>query len=466
MLEAKIEAYFADKLPILTEAVCRLIRIPSVKGKPLPDKPFGEAPAQALAEALSLCAEWGMSGENLENYVGTVDLNQKDTELHILAHLDVVPAGTDWTVTEAFSPKVVGDLLYGRGSSDDKGPAVAALLAMKAVKDMGIPLQKNVRMILGTDEEDGFHDIDWYYDRHPYAPHTFSPDASFPIINLEKGHLQPHLSKSFGDESGLPRVCTLQTDNPVNMVPPVAHASVVGVPLEILEEQVAELTPVLAVRFALQAEGDTVSITCHGRASHASTPEEGNNALTALISLLTTLPLAVCDSTQTLHFLAKHFPHNDHTGEALGIAQSDDLSGALSLTLSVMDWREGQMLARFDARTPLCATEDSTLGIAQRVLENGNITTQGRLTSAHYVPNDSPFIETLLASYELYTGRKGECLSMGGGTYVHDIPGGVAFGAGMPEFVSHLHEADECVSLSELLTAAKIFTHAIVKLCG
>mgnify|MGYP000745135510 CR=1 FL=1 len=42
--------------------------------------------------------------------------------------------------------------MYGRGTSDDKGPAVAALYAMKAVRDLGFELDKDVRLILGSVE--------------------------------------------------------------------------------------------------------------------------------------------------------------------------------------------------------------------------------------------------------------------------------------------------------------------------
>ena len=138
--------------------------------------------------------------------MGTVDLNDRPDALHILGHLDVVPAGEGWTVTEAFVPRLENGLLYGRGASDDKGPMAAALLAMRAVKELGMPLCRNVRLILGTDEESGMRDVAWYYDRHPYAPHTLSPDADFPIINIEKGHYQPTFGARWQQETALPRV--------------------------------------------------------------------------------------------------------------------------------------------------------------------------------------------------------------------------------------------------------------------
>ena len=69
--------------------------------------------------------------------------------------------------------------LYGRGSADDKGPAVAALYAMRAVKELGFSVTGNCRLILGADEECGSSDIRYYFEREPHAPMTFSPDADF-----------------------------------------------------------------------------------------------------------------------------------------------------------------------------------------------------------------------------------------------------------------------------------------------
>ena len=152
--QSAIEGYFAQQEDLLVEAVSRLVRIDSTLGPAQPGQPFGPGPAAALETFLSLAQEWGLPGENRSGYVGTVDLNnQPDTALHILGHLDIVDAGEGWTVTAPFQPKVVDGLLYGRGTADDKGPMVAALLAMKAIRDLKLPLTKNVRLIAGTDEE-------------------------------------------------------------------------------------------------------------------------------------------------------------------------------------------------------------------------------------------------------------------------------------------------------------------------
>ena len=94
-----------------SQGVARLVSIESTLGPALPGMPFGAGPAAALEELLSIAGQWGLQGENLEGYVGAVDLNDQETALHILGHLDVVDAGEGWTVTQAFQPKVVEGLL-------------------------------------------------------------------------------------------------------------------------------------------------------------------------------------------------------------------------------------------------------------------------------------------------------------------------------------------------------------------
>lgn len=466
MHQQAIHDYFADKEALLIASVSRLVRIDSTLGPALPGKPFGEGPAAALEELLALAREWGLTGQNLDGYVGTVDLNQQETALHILGHLDVVDPGEGWTVTSAFQPKVVDGLLYGRGADDDKGPVVAALLAMKAVKDLGIPLKHNVRLIAGTDEETGFRDVKWYYSTHPYAPYTISPDADFPIINIEKGHYQPTFQATWPQETALPRVSQFIGGPRLNMVPPKAQATVLGLPLETVEAAVQALGLEAEISFACHQQGEGIHILCSGQNSHGSTPEEGHNAQTALVSLLAELPLADCPSTRAIHALHAFFPHGDHIGQALGIAQADDLSGHLTLAFTMLTLDDAGCQGRFDSRTPLCGTDETIRQVTRAAMAQAGFTVQGEIDPPHHVPADSPFLQVLAKCYEMYSGRKSQCLAIGGGTYVHDIPGGVAFGASMPGFVSNLHGPDERVNLADLLTAAKIYAQVILELCA
>ena len=469
MIQERINAYFDDKAleAELVNAVSRLIAIDSTKGEPATGRPFGEGPEKALEEALNISASFGLPGENLEGYVGVVDLNQEETALHILTHLDVVAAGTGWQITKPFTPLYQDGLLYGRGAEDNKGPAIAALFALRAVRDLGVPLRKNARLLFGTDEESGFGDIKWYYERHPFAPHSFAPDAAFPLTNTEKGHFKPNITAEWPLESTTPRVTEMTGSAQINVIPPKATATILGMTEKTAMPFVRKVALSLDVDFSLTQAGESLYILCSGTGAHASTPELGNNALTALLTLLTKLPLADCASTRAIRGLAACFPHGDHTGKPLDIAQADDLAGALTIALTMIRLSAIGFSAQADGRTPLCATEESCRSAVEAKLAmHGLKLRRAYYNPPHHTPADSPFVQTLLKCYEQYTDDVGMCLSTGGGTYVHNIPGGVAFGATMPGFFGHLHGPDERMSVPDLLTAAKIFTQAIIDLCG
>ena len=446
----QIEAYFADKEKLLVEAVSRLVSIDSVEGEGAPGAPFGPGPAAALEEALAIAGEWGLTTQNHEGYVGTADLNGGEDALHILGHLDVVAPGEGWTVTKPYAPKLVDGLLYGRGTDDDKGPVIASLLAMKAVKDLGVPLKKNCKMIMGTNEESGSGDIAWYFARHPYAPATFSPDSGFPVINTEKGGLRPAFAKSWSAQEALPRVKWLHGGIRLNVLPGDADAGVEGLTMYDIQPHARDITARTGIKFTFAHEDGVTVIHAKGEASHAAYPEGGNNAITGLIALLCALPLA----------------DGDCWGRALGIAQEEPVAGPLTLAFSLLEITETGLKGHFDSRVPLCATEENCLSVAKAAFESRGFTFEAAQGAPHHVPADSPFIKTLLKRYEEYTGLKGECLSTGGGTYVHDIPGGVAFGCTLPGFDTRLHGADERVRVSDLMLSAKLFAHIIVDLCA
>ena len=403
---------------------------------------------------------------NYENYVGTADLNDQETALHILCHLDVLGEGTGWSVTAPYEPKEVDGMLYGRGTDADKGPVAAVLLAMQAVRDLGVPLQRNVRLLMGTDEESGSEDIAYYYSRQPYAPYTFSPDGEFPVINIEKGSYKPVFTKSWAAETATPRVTELHGGFRINVLPPEAQCVVAGLSAQTAQPYCDRAAVETGAAYELKEEGDSLRILCHGTGAHASLPEEGNNAITALLHLLCTLPLSKTESTAALHALNALFPHGDAAGKALGIAQSDEISGPLTLAFSLLEMTETGLQGQFDSRVPICANEENCKAAAEASFAKFGFCAQGEMAEPHHTPADTPLVKALLKCYEQYTDYKGECLAIGGGTYVHDIPGGVAFGCAMPGFNGNMHGADEHTCIADQLTACKIFTQAIIDLCS
>lgn len=467
--QKKIEAYWSDpaRERELVAAISRLVAVKSVKGDAAPGQPYGPGPAAALDEGLALCRELGFAVTDYDHHVGLADLNGKETRLHILGHLDVVGEGTGWD-TPPYTCVERDGMLYGRGVSDDKGPVVCGLLAMKAVRDLELPLSANVRFLLGTDEESGSADIAYYYAREPFAPMAFTPDADFPVINIEKGHYHPTFGTSWDRDDALPRVAALTGGFRRNVVPPEAEAMLLGLfanDVQPLCDQVAQRT---GAAFIVSPSAHGCHLHCAGRNAHAAAPDSGINAIAALLEVLGQLPLADCGSTKAIRSMHALFPFGDNRGQALGIAQSDAQSGRLTLNLALMTLTETGFTAQFDARVPICANEDNCKTICEASFAGHGICVLADpdMTPTHCVSGDTPLVKTLLACYAAYTGEEDpQPIAIGGGTYVHDIPGGVAFGCDFPGADSKMHSANEQASIPNLICACKIFTQAIAELC-
>ena len=466
MYREKIDAYFESCRDKVVQDICRLIDIKSVREEPKEGRPFGDGPAKALEEALKIAGELGFSPDNMENYVGTVDLNDKPTELSILAHLDVVPEGKGWT-KEPFRGTVEDGMIFGRGAMDNKGPAVASLYALAAAREIEPSLSKNARLILGTAEETGSEDIAYYYKRFSPSPKTFSPDADYPVINIEKGRYAPTFGAIWQEDKALPRVISIKGGESVNVVPPEAMAVVEGIDFDKLEAMSEMIEEYSGARFTLDEEGDLIKITAHGKNAHAAEPSEGINALTAILFLLSHIRMAPSRSFEMICALNELFPHGDIYGKYLGIEQKDEASGELTLNLGVMEFSLTGFSARFDCRFPLSGTKESVADASEAKLKAKGIEIKGtnEITMPHHTPADSPFVKTLLKVYEDYTGSEGKCLAIGGGTYVHGIEGAVAFGCTMPGKDNRIHGADEYVSIEDIITSAKIFTQVIIDTC-
>lgn len=463
----KIEQYIDSHRQELLDDICTLCRINSEKMSYKEGMPYGEGAFHALETALGMAEQYGFDVNNFDNYVGTADLNNKEPQLDILAHLDIVPAGEGWKETEAFEPVERDGLLYGRGTADDKGPAVAAMYAMRAVKELGIPLEKNVRLILGTDEECGSSDIAHYYAVAKEAPMTFSPDGSYPVVNIEKGRLAGHFTAEYIPSAQLPRIESVQAGIKENVVPGKAYAVLRGMNQDLVEAMINKVEAETGIRFEMELNDGAMELTSIGSGAHASTPGEGNNALTGMLTLLDRLEFAPCGQTEMLHKLIRLFPHGDTRGEALGVAMEDELSGALTMAFSMLTITDKGLDGTFDSRSPICATRENMLETIRRNMNEQGITLHNdSMIPPHHVAEDSHFVKTLLKVYEEYTGQEGSCIAMGGGTYVHTLKNGVAFGASMPGTDNRMHGADEFAVIDELLLSAKMFAQAIVELCS
>ena len=467
MRKEELRTYIENHESEMIEDLKSLIRIPSEKQAAEPGKPFGAPAAEALAQGIEILEKYGFAVTNYDNYAIAADFNQEEKGLDILAHLDVVPAGEGWQETDPFTPLIKEGKMFGRGTADDKGPAIAAIYAMRAVKELGYPLKKNVRLVLGSDEECGSSDLEYYYKKEVEAPCTFSPDAEFPVINIEKGRLEGHFHASFQASEAMPRLVKVEAGIKANVVPGKARAVVEGLDLKTLEAAAEAVEKETGISFVLEGDLPVMTVTAQGEGAHASTPQEGKNALTGLLVYLTRLPFAECPQMDMVKNLLKLFPHGDTCGKAAGISMEDELSGALTLAFSMLTVGADGLEGVFDSRCPICATEESVLGVVKQAMADQGFTLENdSMIPPHHVDGNSHFVRTLLSVYEEYTGLEGSCQATGGGTYVHSLKNGVAYGAALPGTDNRMHGADEFAVVDELVLSAKIFAQVIVELCS
>lgn len=467
MYSKEIHQFIREHQQEMFEDVKQLLRINSERMEAEEGKPFGTGSAKALETACDIFHNYGFTTKNYDNYVITTELNEKENKLDILAHLDVVPAGNDWTVTEPFEPVIKDGKLYGRGAADDKGPAIAAFYAMRAVKELKIPLEAGVRLILGSDEECGSSDIDYYYKKNPPAPMTVSPDADFPVINIEKGGLAGDFSAVYEEEKELPRIIRVDGGMKFNVIPAKAEALIEGLSCEDIKAAALPLEAATGLQFTISPEGHAVRIEAKGSSAHASEPYKGNNALTGVLELIAVLPLADTKASNLLRGIHRLLPHGDYYGKALGIAIEDNESGKTTVSFDIFHMNETQLSGCFDCRASIAATKENTAMVVEKVFREAGLTPGALKTyPPHYVPADSELVQALLTSYHSITGREEKPIAIGGGTYVHGVPGGVAFGCAVAEVDNHMHGPDEFMTVDQLLLSAEIYADAIVRLCG
>lgn len=503
-LISDIKEYFTEKKEDILNDICDLVRIKSVRDESTPCMPFGTGTAKALDKGLRIAENLGFKVKNGENYVGIADFASKDDiDVHelkaflgILAHLDVVPAGSGWS-HDPYDCIIKDGKIYGRGTADDKGPAIVSMYAVKAASDITGGLKKPVRVILGTCEETGSEDLDYYKNNYKMPDMVFSPDAEFPIINVEKGRIALRFTAEVKPTANMcPEVIYFHGGNTQNIVPQEAICCVRFVnpdAFELLNDFAKRTSTYTNAKFDITKGNNESTYIIHseGTGAHASTPEKGNNAQTALLCLLVALynkfrdglcsenrcsECQMCDTANFFYYakvLLQLFPHGDTTGRSMGIDFTDEKTGALTLNFGVLNYETGKPLeCGIDIRYPVLALfEDKNYEVLKNAIKTAltrfDFEIAGEsFTLPHATDENSDLVQTLLDSYEKFTGNEKKCIAIGGGTYVHDIPGGVAFGCAMPGTDNRMHGADEFAVIDELITSAEIFTYAIIKICN
>ena len=442
-----------------------LVSCPSVRGEAEEGAPFGPGPAQALETMMAMGRREGMTAASVDGWAGYLEYGGPGRDIFgILTHLDVVPEGNGWT-HEPFEPVEEDGRVYGRGTTDDKGPAIAAFYALKALKDCGYTFQKRVRIICGLNEETGEESLAYYKQHEELPSFSIVPDSDFPVVRGEKGIMTFDLVRRLGTHrSAGPEIRRIRGGEAANMVPDRAEA---------LVENIADFPAFTAhmKRFAADRKftveweeqgSGAVLIRTSGVSAHGSAPWKGVNAISVLMALLDTIGCGSEEMQELLDFYNTHIGFDQH-GERLGISLKDEESGQLVLNVGQMDMDGTELRMTVNVRIPVTYGEDDVFtGMAALLAENNLDFEKKMYQPPLYYPADDPRILRLMAIYQKHTGDTvTEPLIIGGGTYARQMDNAVAFGALYPGDEDRMHGADEYISVDRLVQTAKIYAETI-----
>ncbi len=456
-LIAQLDKKIEDLRDELAQLTIRLINIKSVQETPLPGVPFGKGPKCVLDEMLQLGKQAAFSCVDYGVGVVSLALKDKNADLGIWLHGDVVPAGEGWNF-DPYDAVEYQNCIIGRGATDNKGQLAAIFLLLRLFKELNIPLKYNPALYIGSNEETGMADLiglpgnpDAKGFLNVAEPPRLSlvPDSGFPVGYGGKGAITLTL-KSRTPLHG----CILTAGQPAD--PGLITA-------------VFDSAPLFSTLPGCKIDGNRITAWTPPR--HGAHPDPSGNMITVLSDAMLTSGLTHHEDRYIWEFLRT--VSSDIDGIALGIqATSEDMKPLTVFAKQINDVG-GHPTLVLNIRYPdsiTCAeiTERATAA-AKR---HGFVLMSSRAeTPAYRMPVDTPVVKMLCDVANGITERNAAPFTLGGGTYANHLPNAYVFGANgclppadFPKGRGSAHGIDESVSLDRLQRFMRIYARALLRL--
>ena len=416
------------------------------------EAPFGSENRKVLTDALNMMERDGLKTKNLDYYCGYGEIGEGEDIIGILAHLDIVPSGEGWK-TNPFELTLKDDTLYGRGVTDDKGAVIAALYALKYLKETNYPLKKRVRLITGCNEESGSECIKHYVEKEGHIKMGFTPDGNFPGIYAEAGMVSGliHATNSKiknitgGDASNI--VCKrVNVELPINSYD---------------ESTLNEFFRDNNIDYTIIKSDESIRLSVFGKAAHASTPDEGINAISYLMEGLYQAGF----HDELVSYYHDKIALTTH-GEKFKANLLDDGHTPFTLNIGMVSKKATEITFTVDVRFPVTRTVSEVKELLEKSLKLGN--NRFETVSVHeplFFDIENPMIKAMYQAYVDVTNDKEHKMeAIGGGTYAKSINNCIAFGCEFPGVNANIHDANECLKLEHFYQQVEIYVQAIKNL--
>ncbi len=475
----EIQNWIREKMPDMIRDLKRICRIRSVaetKGTSQP--PYGQGCIDVLEEMLAIGKENGFETHNYDNYVGRISLcgktdvtgagENKDggtEDIGIWAHLDVVDEKPleDWDY-EPYQPVVRNGYFIARGCQDNKSSAVMGLYALIYMKEHGIVPAHPMSLYLGTCEEQGMYELDYFLEH--YQPPTLSlvPDSGFPVCLGERGSFNGELVSDFTCGSPL---LEAESDCGQYTVPDRASITLSDEPG--LWEKCANLKEL----FSAKREDGRIIITASGISTQASMPEKGQCAMTALAGLIVDNNMLPEKESEAFRLICEI--NGDHRGTALDVSCEDEPSGPMNLVATQLRLEDGHLVIGFISKYPITKNDFPFEERAGKAAEaRGFHLKVTRLGKANYFEPDRQVVKRLTGVSNEVLNRQDGPFVMSGGTYARKLPNALAFGTGMPlppapegmfrPGHGDYHQPDESIALVRMEKALEVYICGLLEI--
>lgn len=460
-LKAQAHEFVEKHWDDIVEDITKLVEIRSVEDldHAAPGMPYGPEAYRALKAGMDIAERFGLDVHDCDGHIAYADLiGETDKQIAMIGHTDVVAEGSGWHF-EPFKVTHKDGYLIGRGVLDDKGPFVLSMYAAKFMKEQveatGKKYPYTLRVIIGNNEETDMADAEWYVENFKQPEFCFTPDSSFPLICGEKGGFSASIHS--GDIA----------DQIIEFVGGQADNAVASDAYAIVKADISALEARDRIEIEAAGEG-LVKISGHGISAHASTPQTGLNAIGLVVDYLLDHHIGSPAETEFLKMEQHVFGSWD--GSTLNIAATDEIFDPLTC-IGGRIFTEGKSFRQtIDARYPSSVTDEwLNKQVSDLAAQYGCTVTIDLVLVPFLTDPKNECIQTLVATYNEYTGRDAKPFTIGGGTYARHFKAAGAFGPNdkafpMPDWIGGEHSADEGFSEEQFKRALEIYIVSLVRL--
>ncbi len=423
----------------------------------------------------------GLAFKSYDGRMDEITLPGPAPILAVLTHGDVQDVKNQHWSSDPWEAKLVDGKIIGRGTEDDKGPIVATLYALAALRETGWPLTMTLRLLVANGEESSWDEIPYYLERAPLPEMTFGVDASYPVVHAQKGYgvLTVRGKGAAKPKRGEWTVVEMSGGSGMSIIPESGEAILDTSRYPegawtFLQDAAAKWSAAHPpARIIVQQEpGLRFHVLAEGKGGHSSEPASGHNALADLAGFLASLKPTLNAHGALVSFLAETLK-TETDGRSFGIATHDEGIGDLTASLSFLRMKEGDPVAEINLRLPRGISNDEVQSrVAAKAAAFQKRTgaaveiQSARFSEPHWAPPEGKLVSTLLGVWEEVTGTPGKPLAIGGGTQARLFPGGVDFGPASSMDHYRGHGPDEFMTPQELHRVAELTVAALWRLAG